>query len=76
MTARQPTAPYDVCIVGSGAGMAAYALTRAGANVVLLEAGPEWYSSREPKMLGGWEIEPAEVSGDLPSACRRRGPRG
>ncbi|MEA2765342.1 MAG: hypothetical protein QOK07_1746, partial [Gemmatimonadaceae bacterium] len=29
---------YDVCIVGSGAGggMAAYALTRAGANVLLL----------------------------------------
>ncbi|HEX9606258.1 MAG TPA: FAD-dependent monooxygenase, partial [Gemmatimonadaceae bacterium] len=32
---------YDVCIVGSGAGggMAAYMLTRAGANVLLLEAG-------------------------------------
>ncbi len=35
---------YDVAIVGSGAGggMAAYALTKAGARVVLLEAGPYW----------------------------------
>jgi choline dehydrogenase-like flavoprotein len=32
---------YDVCIIGSGAGggMAAYALTKAGARVVMLEAG-------------------------------------
>ena len=45
--------PYDVCIVGSGAGggMAAYALTRAGARVALLEAGPEWYSTRDAAML-------------------------
>jgi choline dehydrogenase-like flavoprotein len=44
---------YDVCIVGSGAGggMAAYALTKAGANVVLLEAGPSWFASRDSKML-------------------------
>lgn len=46
-------ADYDVCIVGSGAGggMAAYALTQAGAKVVLLEAGPEWYASRDSQML-------------------------
>jgi len=35
---------YDACIVGSGAGgsMAANVLSRAGAEVAVLEAGPEW----------------------------------
>ena len=49
----QQSTPYDVCIVGSGAGggMAAYALTRAGARVVMLEAGPEWYASKKSTML-------------------------
>jgi choline dehydrogenase-like flavoprotein len=45
---------YDVCIVGSGAGggMAAYALTRAGANVILLEAGGPWdNTSNDSAML-------------------------
>jgi choline dehydrogenase-like flavoprotein len=44
---------YDVCIVGSGAGggMAAYALTRAGANVLLLEAGGPWDNTRDSVML-------------------------
>ena len=44
---------YDVVIVGSGAGggMAAYALTEAGATVAVVEAGPEWWSDRDSAML-------------------------
>lgn len=45
--------PFDACIVGSGAGggMAAHALTAAGARVVMLEAGGEWYPTRDASML-------------------------
>jgi len=48
-----PRKTYDVAIVGSGAGggMAAYALSKAGADVVLLEAGDVWYASRNSKMM-------------------------
>lgn len=44
---------YDVCIVGSGAGggMAAKVLTEAGANVVMLEAGPMWNPTAESYMF-------------------------
>ena len=50
---KQQRPVFDVCIVGSGAGggMAAYMLTAAGANVVMLEAGPAWYASRNSTML-------------------------
>ncbi len=43
----RPSEPYDVVIVGSGAGggMAAYELTKAGARVAILEAGGHWDNS-------------------------------
>ena len=44
--------PYDVIIVGSGAGggMAAYTLAKSGANVLLLEAG-QHYDPADPKYI-------------------------
>src|SRR5947199_4534546 len=49
---RQPKV-YDACIIGSGAGggMAAKVLAEAGAEVLLLEAGPMWSAARDSRMM-------------------------
>jgi len=53
MQIKEAATVYDVCIVGSGAGggTAAYVLTKAGANVVMLEAGHWWDSAKDSKMM-------------------------
>jgi choline dehydrogenase-like flavoprotein len=58
MQAQGGTKVYDVCIVGSGAGggMAAKVLAEAGAETVLLEAGPNWDVTRDGAMLK-WNYE-------------------
>lgn len=54
----QTTNPYDVCIVGSGAGggMAAYVLANADARIVMLEAGPTWDAAVDGAMLA-WNYD-------------------
>ncbi len=58
---------FDVCIVGSGAGggMAAHELTKAGARVILLEAGGKWDNATDSHMLK-WPYETARRGGSSP----------
>ena len=55
---QQSNKTWDVCIVGSGAGggMAAKVLAEAGAEVLLLEAGPEWHAGEDGHMFT-WNYE-------------------
>ena len=57
MQIKETTKEYDVCIVGSGAGggMAAHELTKAGADVIMLEAG-DWFDSEDYAMFA-WSYE-------------------
>ncbi len=59
---------YDVAIIGSGAGggMAAYRLTKAGANVVLLEAGAYWNAITDGAMLE-WPYESPRRGASTPT---------
>lgn len=57
MQIKESTKQYDVCIIGSGAGggMAAHELTKAGADVIMLEAG-DWFDSEDFAMFT-WPYE-------------------
>jgi choline dehydrogenase-like flavoprotein len=59
---------YDVCIIGSGAGggMAAKVLAEGGAKVVVLEAGPIWYSESDGAMFK-WPYDSPRRGASIPS---------
>jgi choline dehydrogenase-like flavoprotein len=67
MIPHSRSSTYDVCIVGSGAGggMAAYMLTKAGANVILLEAGGLWDNTKDSAMLR-WAHESPRRGSSIP----------
>ena len=58
---------YDVCIVGSGAGggMAAKVLTESGADVLMLEAGPNWDPVKDSKMFA-WNYDSPRRGASIP----------
>ena len=59
-TSKTRAEKYDVVIVGSGAagGMAAYALAKAGAKVLLLEAGRNYEPAKETPMFQSYADAP------------------
>src|SRR3954469_3864088 len=59
---------YDVAIIGSGAGggMAAKVLTESGANVVMLEAGPNWDPVKDSYMMT-WNYDSPRRGGAIPT---------
>jgi choline dehydrogenase-like flavoprotein len=63
-----PSKAYDVCVVGSGAGggMAAKVLSEAGAEVVLLEAGPAWDASQDSAMFK-WPYDSPRRGAGIPA---------
>jgi choline dehydrogenase-like flavoprotein len=71
MTSRRDE--YDVCIIGSGAGggMAAWALTRAGARVVVLEAGGPWDNMSSDSAMLKWPYDTSGAGLDDRAAVRR-----